>query len=77
MPLMFTPTGLAVGLEPPSVPDAAGIVSPHPVSRNFWVPRWPESRAIKQTKNSMSFTSPDLQVKPPLIILKIPKILPP
>jgi hypothetical protein len=73
LPLMFTPTGLAVGLEPPSVPDAAGTVSPHPVSRNFWVPRWPENRAIKQTKNSMSFISPALQVKPSLKISKFRK----
>jgi hypothetical protein len=30
LPLMLTPTGLAVGLEPLSVPDAAGTVSPNP-----------------------------------------------
>jgi hypothetical protein len=57
LPLMLTPTGLAVGLEPPSVPDAAGTVSPNP-SPEFWVPRWPVKQAIKQTKN---FASVDLR----------------
>ena len=41
LPLMFTLTGLAVGLEPLSVPDVA-IVSPNPARRDgteTWVPR--------------------------------------
>jgi hypothetical protein len=62
LPLMLTPTGLAVGLEPPSVPDAAGTVSPNP-SPEFWVPRWPVRRTIKQTKNCMSLDTRLIQVK--------------
>ena len=59
---MLTPTGLAVGLEPPSVPGAAGTVSPNPTPE-FWVPRWPVKQAIKQTKNCMSLDTRLIQVK--------------
>jgi hypothetical protein len=59
---MLTPTGLAVGLEPPSVPDAAGTVSPNPLPE-IWVPRWPVRRAIKQTKNFKSVDFRLTQVK--------------
>jgi hypothetical protein len=59
---MLTLTRLAVGLEPPSVPDAAGTVSPNPFPE-FWVPRWSEKRTIKQTKNFTSVGTRPLQVK--------------
>ena len=61
---MLTLTRLAVGLEPPSVPDAAGTVSPNPFPE-FWVPRWSVRRTIKQTKNCPSVDTRLLQVKLP------------
>jgi hypothetical protein len=62
LPLMLTLTRLAVGLEPPSVPDAAGTVRPNPFPE-FWVPRWSASRTIKQTKNCISVGTHLPQVK--------------
>jgi hypothetical protein len=50
LPVMLMLAELAVGLEPSNVPGAAGAVGPDPFPE-FWVPRWPEPRAIKQTKN--------------------------
>lgn len=39
---------LAVGLEPPSVPDAAGTVSPNPLTRKFGSPAGPAlGRAVQ------------------------------
>ncbi len=45
---------LAVGLEPPSVPDAATSCAPI-LSREFWVPRWPALAAPFSTNKELCY----------------------
>jgi len=45
-------TELAVGLEPPSVPDAATSRAPI-LSREFWFPRWPALAAPLSTNKEL------------------------
>src|SRR4051812_48362595 len=63
---MFTLTRLAVGLEPLSVPDATGTVSPNSVAGNIWVPRWPESvRPLSRQRTKQLLAVGGRKVKQP------------